>query len=126
MADKKTNIPPVTKATSVAVAPADGLDTAAALPAHCQPCPPTIRLDTSTPLEIRERERAEAATRNLQGNILKGHGRDHTWNIFFAFGSDVAASRRALRELGNPYHVTDAYEQLLATEDFQWVDKKDG
>lgn len=66
--------------------------------------------------------------KNLQGNILKGHGRDQTWNIFFqlAGGSPtaIAASKRALREIGN-HHVTDAYTQLLTTEKFQ-TDGTDG
>ena len=124
MADKKTNIPPVTKATSVAVAPADGLDTAAALPAHCQPCPPTIRLDA--PLRWKAaNSKEQKLLRNLQGNILKGHGRDHTWNVFFTFGGDNAKTRRLLRQLGNGF-VTDAYKQLLATEAFKTDDKKDG
>ncbi len=124
MADKKTNIPPVTKATSVAVAPADGLDTAAALPAHCQPCPPTIRLDA--PLRWKAaNSKEQKLLRNLQGNILKGHGRDHSWNVFFTFGGDNAKTRRLLRQLGNGF-VTDAYKQLLASEAFKTDDKKDG
>ncbi len=61
--------------------------------------------------------------RNLQGNILKGHGREHTWNIFFQFGTDPLASKRALREIAN-YHVTDALTQLLTTEAFK-ASKKD-
>src|SRR4051812_13272146 len=58
----------------------------------------------------------------LQGNILKGHGRENTANIFFTFGSDVAASKRLLRELGN-YHVTSAWRQLLDAEAFKASDK---
>ena len=123
MADKKTNIPPVTKATSVAVAPTDGLQTAANLPAHCEPCPPTIRLDA--PLRWKgANSKEQKLLRNLQGNILKGHGRDHSWNVFFTFGANTRASRRLLRQLGNGF-VTDAYKQLLATEAFK-ADGKDG
>jgi len=102
MADKKTNIPPVTKATSVAVAPTDGLQTAANLPAHCEPCPPTIRLDA--PLRWKgANSKEQKLLRNLQGNILKGHGRDHSWNVFFTFGANTRASRRLLRQLGNGF-----------------------
>ncbi len=55
---------------------------------------------------------------NLQGNILKSHGRKFTANIFFRFGEDIAQSRRLLRELAN-YHITDAHRQLLDTQKFK-------
>lgn len=56
---------------------------------------------------------------NLQGNILKGHGRDYTANIFFRFStSQQRASRRLLRDLAN-HHLTNAHRQLLATEHFK-------
>jgi Dyp-type peroxidase family len=55
---------------------------------------------------------------NLQGNILKGHGRDFTANVFFKFSADVAKSKRLLRELAN-YHITDAYRQLLDAKQFK-------
>lgn len=62
------------------------------------------------------------ALRGLQGNILKGHGRSNTWNIFFQLGTGspaaIAASKQALREIAN-YHVTDAHAQLLANEAFK-------
>ena len=34
--------------------------------------------------------------KNLQDNILKGHGREHTWNIFFQFGPNAADPKRVL------------------------------
>jgi len=55
---------------------------------------------------------------NLQGNILKGHGRKFTANIFFRFGNDKTQSKRLLRELAN-YHITDAHRQLLDTRKFK-------
>jgi len=54
----------------------------------------------------------------LQGNILKGHGRDHTSNLFLRF--DTARrdeARSALRRLGG--HLTSAMAQLTATDAFK-------
>ena len=56
--------------------------------------------------------------RALQGNILKGHGRPATVNIFFKI--DAAKKhqmRAALREIAN-YHATSAYQQLIETDNF--------
>ena len=61
----------------------------------------------------------------LQGNILKGHGRDCTWNVFFRFGADHAAGARLVRELGN-YHVTDALTQLREASVFKETGKMGG
>ena len=56
--------------------------------------------------------------RALQGNILKGHGRPATINIFFQI--DAAKKhqmRAALREIAN-YHAISAYQQLIETDNF--------
>ena len=58
----------------------------------------------------------------LQGNILKGHGRTETVNIFFKMDPLKAVEmKRALRELAN-YHIISADRQLRETELFH----KDG
>lgn len=55
----------------------------------------------------------------LQGNILKGHGRPETSNIFFALDPQKPLeSRRALREIA-VLHATSAHEQLIETTAFQ-------
>jgi Dyp-type peroxidase family len=36
---------------------------------------------------------------NLQGNILKSHGREHTRHIFFSFGADVEKNKRLVKSL---------------------------
>ena len=55
----------------------------------------------------------------LQGNILKGHGREFTANIFFKLDPGKhLESRRMLRDLAN-FHVTSAHKQLLDVEHFK-------
>lgn len=62
---------------------------------------------------------AQRMLRALQGNILKGHGRPATNNIFFKIdGGKKHAMRAALRALAT-YHATSAYQQLLETERFK-------
>lgn len=57
--------------------------------------------------------------RALQGNILKGHGRPATINIFFKIDAGKEhAMRAALRAIAN-YHAISAYQQLLETEKFK-------
>jgi Dyp-type peroxidase family len=56
---------------------------------------------------------------SLQGNILKGHGRDFTANIFFKLDpARIAESKRLLRELAN-FHITSAHRQLQDTASFK-------
>jgi hypothetical protein len=118
MANKKTNVEPVAPPTATPVAPP-------ATPAPPGGPAPTTPVAAASAFSLDASLRWKAATpdeqkvlENLQGNILKGHGRDQTMNIFFKLGSDVRLSKQALRELGN-FFVTSAYKQLLDTEAFK-------
>src|SRR3954453_11675912 len=54
---------------------------------------------------------------NLQGNILKGHGRDHTVNIFVKFGADQSRSRQGLASLAGRI-VTSAQRQRIEARQY--------
>src|SRR5687767_1132909 len=56
---------------------------------------------------------------NLQGNILKGHGRNHTVHLLFRFSTaDADANRDWIQRFARSY-VTSAARQLVETRDFQ-------
>lgn len=129
MKNKKTNIEQEFPPTAVPVVPPPEASAAAPAaldagpaavkdnPCLCPPSDPPVNL--CAPLRWKTATtREQRMLRNLQGNILKGHGRDNTWNVFFRFGADVRTSKRLLRELGN-FHVTDAAKQLQETEAFK-------
>jgi Dyp-type peroxidase family len=62
----------------------------------------------------------------LQGNILKGHGRDFATQVFFKLdAAQPLQSRRLLRELAN-HHITNAHQQLLGTETYKSTGKSAG
>ncbi len=62
---------------------------------------------------------------SLQGNILKGHGRHFTANIFFTLDPKRAKeARRMLRELAN-FHLVSAYRQLIDADAFKNAGKKE-
>ncbi|UXI02153.1 Dyp-type peroxidase [Photobacterium sp. TY1-4] len=50
-----------------------------------------------------------AVFHNLQGNILKGHGREHSRHLFFALRGDARQNRQAIRQLAEK--VTSALDQ---------------
>jgi len=78
-----------------------------------------MSIDLTKPLSWKNADHDEQRMlRALQGNILKGHGRSATVNIFFKI--DPAKSHRmraALREIAN-YHAISAYQQLMETDNF--------
>ena len=80
----------------------------------------TMAIDLSKPLAwTKATAQQQQMLQALQGNILKGHGRPETVNIFFKLDPAKAlASRRALREMAN-FHITSAHQQLQETAAFQ-------
>ena len=55
---------------------------------------------------------------NLQGNVLKGHGRQHTVHVFIAFNGTPEQTRPALAAVAATY-VTSAQQQLIETDEFK-------
>jgi Dyp-type peroxidase family len=58
---------------------------------------------------------------DLQGNILKGHGRDHTINSFLRFDGDIETVKAELRAIGA--QVTSALLQMNETDAFRTLDR---
>lgn len=62
---------------------------------------------------------------DLQGNILKGHGRDHTVHLFLSFAKTNAdRARSLLRELG--HEMPSALDQLTGVQVFKSTGKDAG
>ncbi len=86
----------------------------------------SLPIDLTQPLRWKSADAdQQRMLRALQGNILKGHGRHFTANLFITFGNDASATRRWLRDLAD-HHVTDAYAQLLATRVYKEHGKPGG
>ncbi|WP_330960530.1 Dyp-type peroxidase [Photobacterium sp. 53610] len=60
---------------------------------------------------------------NLQGNILKGHGRDYARHVFFCLGQDEVANRRWVRQMSEK--VTSMLEQGRQHQAFKQFGKQD-
>ena len=54
---------------------------------------------------------------NLQGNILKSHGRNRAAHLFVTFGDDAAAIRRWISDFTARY-ITSAYRQNYESKEF--------
>ncbi|RYG49316.1 peroxidase [bacterium] len=78
---------------------------------------PALTLNSKEPLD-EETPEAQRALANLQGNILKGHGRDFGVYIFFSLPEDPAAAKDLLRDLGQKY-ITSALRQHQEAKDFR-------
>jgi Dyp-type peroxidase family len=76
-----------------------------------------IALDADRPLDADDPAN-ETFLRNLQGNILKGHGRNYTANIFLRFRVEGDDLRAALAQVAARY-VTSAFAQLQQSRDYR-------
>lgn len=65
----------------------------------------------------------QALLKNLQGNILKGHGRDHATLLFIRFKSTAGADARAFLKHVATTFVRDAFLQLQQARDFKSTGK---
>lgn len=80
--------------------------------------PLTLNLDNTDPIDQNDLQ-FDDLLKNLQGNILKGHGRDHTANVFVQFDpAHVAEARDWLHDFAE-HHVTSAKKQLMEVERFK-------
>ena len=68
-------------------------------------------IDNTSPIDPGSAE-YEGLLRGLQGNILKGHGRKHTANIFLHFHVTGHELKAALRSLTEEF-VTSAHQQMV-------------
>ncbi len=64
---------------------------------------------------------------DLQGNILKGHGRNHSAHVFITFKTGKAAAVKAwMKKAVNEHRFTNAYQQLKAAAEFKQTGKDGG
>jgi Dyp-type peroxidase family len=79
--------------------------------------PKKFDLNNKSPIDEKD-SKVQVMLERLQGNILKGHGRDFSVHIFFSFGDDIPAVRRQLAELTRQY-VTSALGQYKEAREFK-------
>jgi deferrochelatase/peroxidase EfeB len=63
-------------------------------------------------------DKYQTMLKNLQGNILKGHGRNFSVHIFLQFRSEPESVRTWLRDVAAPY-VTSTHRQLKEADEFR-------
>jgi Dyp-type peroxidase family len=76
-----------------------------------------FNLDNKLPIDEADLQ-TQAVLQRLQGNILKGHGRDFGVYIFFSFGKNLDSVRKQLVGLTEKY-VTSALRQHQEARDFR-------
>src|SRR5260370_4639038 len=77
--------------------------------------------DETSPFDASDPKYA-ALLNNLQGNILKSHGRHFSVHTFFTFGADVTAAKTAMKTLRQQGFILSAAEQAAQTERFKQPD----
>jgi Dyp-type peroxidase family len=78
-----------------------------------------MSVNLNTALEWKKMNAAEyKLLQDLQGNILKGHGREHTQNIFFSV--DPGKKDEGIKFIkAVAQHIKSAYQQLIETEQYR-------
>ena len=72
-------------------------------------------IDLSQPIDLANPE-ASAFLRGIQGNIIKGHGRDHTAHIFVKITGEIASARAWIADFAREYVTTaDASRKMTAS-----------
>lgn len=77
----------------------------------------TVDLTSAAPINPSDAQLAPML-KNLQGNILKGHGRDHTVHLFLEFRPSAPHFHADLRRTATHY-VTSAARQLQDTQQYK-------
>jgi Dyp-type peroxidase family len=79
-----------------------------------------VAIDLTKPLSW-EKPTADgkALLKSLQGNILKGHGRDNVTLLFLRFKSDAGAAARAFLRTVATEHLNSALTELKQAKDFK-------